>query len=58
MLLADAEVDPAAMVGIRVDPFLLLLARLARMNLLIGLAGMRCDEFGLGRLYLPNDPRS
>ena len=37
-------------VSIRVDPFLLLLARLARMNPLIGLAGMRCDEFGLGRL--------
>jgi hypothetical protein len=41
-----------------VDPSLHLLARFARMNLLIGLGGMRCDEFGLGRLYLAEWPLS
>ena len=58
MLLADAEVDLSTVVHIRVDPFLHLLARLVCMNLLIGLPGMPCDQFGLWRLYLAEWPLS
>ena len=58
MLPAEAEIESSAVVGIRVALTLNLLARWARMNLLIGFAGMRCDEFGLWRLYLAEWPLS